>query len=192
MAAARAPGEPARRRTSKARRREARRRSGRAPRKGTAAAGATRGRRKHRSGPGEGAGDHRQYAHHFEVSGDVTTVKGDVAATRVGAVEKTIANLKATQGDLGVQSGRDRHQRQGTRRAEDARRAELYGVQARQDQEKRSAESGRYRRGSWRKPIPRRTRYTIFVIANDKRVEKRDKTINEPVQFPALTRLATI
>jgi len=39
-----------------------------------------------------------------EVSTDVGNVKSDVAATR-SELEKTIATLKATQGDLGVQSG---------------------------------------------------------------------------------------
>jgi hypothetical protein len=29
----------------------------------------------------------------------------------------------------------------------------------------------------------RRNRYTIEVISNDKRVEKKDRTVNEPVQF---------
>jgi hypothetical protein len=30
---------------------------------------------------------------------------------------------------------------------------------------------------------PKKNRYTIRVIADDKTVEKRDKTLNEPVQF---------
>ena len=30
---------------------------------------------------------------------------------------------------------------------------------------------------------PKHNRYTIEVIADDKRVEKKDRTINEPVQF---------
>jgi len=29
---------------------------------------------------------------------------------------------------------------------------------------------------------PKRNRYTLQVLADDKRVEKKDKTINEPVQ----------
>lgn len=33
------------------------------------------------------------------------------------------------------------------------------------------------------KADPKSNRYTIVVIADDKKVEKKDKTINEPVQF---------
>jgi hypothetical protein len=34
-----------------------------------------------------------------------------------------------------------------------------------------------------KKTDPKKNRYTIEVIADDKTVEKKDKTINEPVQF---------
>jgi len=34
-----------------------------------------------------------------------------------------------------------------------------------------------------KKSDPKRNRYTLAVMADDKRVEKRDKTINEPVQL---------
>jgi hypothetical protein len=30
---------------------------------------------------------------------------------------------------------------------------------------------------------PKRNRYTIEILADDKKVEKKDKTVNEPVQF---------
>ena len=36
---------------------------------------------------------------------------------------------------------------------------------------------------SLKKADPKRNRYTMDVMADDKRVEKRDKTINEPVQL---------
>ena len=34
-----------------------------------------------------------------------------------------------------------------------------------------------------RKADPKRSRFTVDVIADDKKVEKKDRTINEPVQF---------
>jgi hypothetical protein len=34
-----------------------------------------------------------------------------------------------------------------------------------------------------KKSDPKRNRYTVEVMAEDKRVEKRDKTVNEPVQI---------
>ena len=33
------------------------------------------------------------------------------------------------------------------------------------------------------KADPKRNRFTLDVLADDKRVQKRDRTINEPVQF---------
>ena len=37
--------------------------------------------------------------------------------------------------------------------------------------------------GSLQKADPKRNRYTVTVLADDKKIEKRDKTVNEPVQF---------
>ncbi len=34
-----------------------------------------------------------------------------------------------------------------------------------------------------KKSDPKRNRYTVEILADDKRVEKRDKTVNEPVQL---------
>ena len=39
------------------------------------------------------------------------------------------------------------------------------------------------RRASSARADPKRNRYTLDVLADDKRVEKRDRSINEPVQF---------
>jgi hypothetical protein len=36
---------------------------------------------------------------------------------------------------------------------------------------------------SVKKTDPKRSRFTLVVLADDKTVEKRDRTINEPVQF---------
>ena len=114
-----------------------------------------------------------------EVSSDVTNVKSDVAATR-SELEKTIANLKATQGDLGVQSGLI---------ATNAKElAALKQLGERNYVEFKLAKTKAPQKVGdvavfLKKTDPKKNRYTIDVIADDKTVEKKDKTINEPVQF---------
>ena len=114
-----------------------------------------------------------------EVSTDVTSVKSDVAATR-SELEKTIANLKATQGDLGVQSGLI---------ATNAKElAALRQLGERSYVEFKLAKTKAPQKVGdvavlLKKTDPKRNRYTIDVVADDKTVEKRDKTINEPIQF---------
>ena len=114
-----------------------------------------------------------------EVSGDVTNVKGDVAATRT-ELEKTIANLKATQGDLGVQSG--------LIATNGKELSALKALGERNYVEFKLAKTKAPQKVGdvsvlLKKTDPKKNRYTIDVIADDKTVEKKDKTINEPVQF---------
>ncbi len=114
-----------------------------------------------------------------EVSGDVTNVKSDVASTR-SELEKTIANLKATQGDLGVQSG--------LIATNGKELAALRALGERNYVEFKLAKTKAPQKVGdiavlLKKTDPKKNRYTIDVIADDKTVEKKDKTINEPVQF---------
>jgi chromosome segregation ATPase len=116
-----------------------------------------------------------------QVSGDVSTVKTDVAATR-SELEKTIANLKATQGDLGVQSGLIA-----------TNGKELAALKALGERNYTEFKIAKVKKNVpqkvgdisvvLEKTDPKKNQYTIFVIADDKRVEKKDKSINEPVQF---------
>jgi uncharacterized phage infection (PIP) family protein YhgE len=114
-----------------------------------------------------------------EVSGDVTNVKADVAATQ-SKLEATGSDLKRVMGDMGVMSGLVATNSSGL--------AELRTLGERNyvefDIRKTPAPS---KVGdisiSIRKTDPKRNRFTITVVADDKIVEKRDRTINEPVQF---------
>jgi len=114
-----------------------------------------------------------------EVSTEVSTVKADVSSTK-SELEKTIADLKSTRGDLGVQSGLI---------ATNA--GELAAL-------KRLGERNYFDINLGKTKLPqrigdiliqlkradtRRNRYTIDVVADDKKVEKKDKGVNEPVQF---------
>jgi len=114
-----------------------------------------------------------------EVSTDVGNVKTDVAATR-SELEKTIATLKATQGDLGVQSG--------LIATNGKELAALKELGTRNYTEFKIAKAKLPQKVGdvqvlLKAADPKRNRYTIELIADDKRVEKRDKTVNEPVQF---------
>ena len=114
-----------------------------------------------------------------EVSGDVGVVKSDVAATR-SELEKTIATLKATQGDLGVQSGLIA-----------TNGKELAALRALGERNYVEFKLGKTKAPQkvgdiavlLERADPKNNRYTIRVIADDKTVQKKDKTVNEPVQF---------
>lgn len=114
-----------------------------------------------------------------EVSTDVGNVRTEVASTR-SELEKTIAQLKATQGDLGVQSG--------LIATNGKELAALKALGERNYVEFRLGKTkGPQKVGDisvlLKKADPKTNRYTISVIADDKTVEKKDKTVNEPVQF---------
>jgi SMC interacting uncharacterized protein involved in chromosome segregation len=114
-----------------------------------------------------------------EVTTEVAQVKNDAAATR-SELEKTIADLKSTRGDLGVQSGliATNSKELGALRA----LGERNYVEFKLAKEKSARKVGDLMI-RLKSADPKRNRYTIEVIADDKMVEKKDKTLNEPVQF---------
>lgn len=114
-----------------------------------------------------------------EVSSDVGNVKTDVAATRT-ELEKTIATLKATQGDLGVQSGliATNGKELAALRALGERNYTEFKIAKTKAPQKVGDIAVRLEKAD-----PKNNRYSIIVIADDKTVEKKDKTLNEPVQF---------
>jgi septal ring factor EnvC (AmiA/AmiB activator) len=114
-----------------------------------------------------------------EVSTDLAVVKTDAAATK-SELEKTIADLKSTRGDLGVQSGLIATN--GKELAALRALGERNYVEFKLTKEKAPRKIGdvqiRLKSADMKK-----NRYTIELIADDKLVEKKDKTVNEPVQF---------
>lgn len=114
-----------------------------------------------------------------EVTADVGNVKTDVASTK-SELEKTIAALKSTQGDLGVQSGliATNAKELAALRALGERNYFEFKLAKAKAPQKVGDISILLKRAD-----PKNNRYTIEVIADDKRVEKKDKTLNEPVQF---------
>jgi len=114
-----------------------------------------------------------------EVSTDLAVVKTDAAATR-SELEKTIADLKSTRGDLGVQSGLIATN--GKELAALRSLGERQYTEFRLSKEKSPTKVGDVQM-RLKSADMKKNRYTIELIADDKLVEKKDKTINEPVQF---------
>ena len=114
-----------------------------------------------------------------EVSTEMGGVKTDVAKTK-SDLEKTIADLKSARGDLGVQSGLI---------ATNAK--EVAALKALGERNITDFKIGKSKAPQkvgdlqvlLKSADPKHNKYTIEVIADDKRVEKKDKSVNEPVQF---------
>jgi len=114
-----------------------------------------------------------------DVSTDVGGVKTSLTATQ-SELQKTIASLKSTQGDLGVQSGLI---------ATNA--SELAALKALGDRNITEIKLGKTKKPQRFADItlllkatdPKKNKYTVEVMADDKLTEKKDKNVNEPVQF---------
>ena len=114
-----------------------------------------------------------------DVSTDVGGVKTNLSATQA-ELQKTIAALKSTQGDLGVQSGLIATNGQ-----------ELAALKLRGERNYTDIKLGKTKKAVKFADITlllkdadtKRNRYTVQVMADDKLTEKKDKSINEPVQF---------
>jgi len=114
-----------------------------------------------------------------QVSGEVTTVKTDVANTK-SELDRTIADLKRVTGDLGVTSGlvaTNGKELAALRRLGERNYFEFKIAKSKQPQ--RVGDVGVI----LKKTDTKRNKFTIELLADDKKTEKKDKTINEPVQF---------
>ncbi len=114
-----------------------------------------------------------------DVSTDVGGVKTQVASTQA-ELQKTISQLKSVQGDMGVASGliaTNASELSALKRLGERNYFEF----------KLGKSKERQRVGDvtllLKKTDPKKNKYTLEVMADDKLTEKRDKNINEPVQF---------
>jgi len=114
-----------------------------------------------------------------EVSKDVDAVKQNVASTR-SDLDKTGADLKRVMGDMGVMSGLI------ATNSKDLDALRALGERNYFELDLTKAQ-GMKKIGdvmlTLKKSDPKRNRYTVDVMADDKHVEKKDKTMNEPVQL---------
>jgi hypothetical protein len=114
-----------------------------------------------------------------DVSSDVGNVKTQVTATQA-ELNKTIADLKSVRGDLGVQSGLIA-----------TNSTELSALRQRGERNYLDIKLGKTKQPQRYGDITlllknadvKKNRYTVQVMADDKLTEKKDKNINEPVQF---------
>ena len=114
-----------------------------------------------------------------QVSGDVISVKADVASTQ-SKLEATGSDLKHVMGDMGVMSGLVATNSSGLAELRSLGERNYFEFDIRKNPA--PAKVGDISI-SIRKTDTKRNRFTISVYADDKVVEKRDRTINEPVQF---------
>ncbi len=119
------------------------------------------------------------------VSGEVTTVKTDVGAAKTD-IQKTQTDLAATNqkleramGDLGVQSGLIAH---------NASELEMLKRKGERNYYEFTLQKGARTPVSTislqlKKVDPKKSKFTLNVISDDKTIEKKDRTLNEPLQF---------
>jgi F0F1-type ATP synthase membrane subunit b/b' len=113
------------------------------------------------------------------VNTDVTGVKSQLGMTQQ-ELQKTVADLKKVTGDLGVQSGYIATN--GTEIAALKRLGERNIIEFNLGKAKQPQRVGDISI-ALKKTDPKRNKFTIEVLADDKLTEKKDRTINEPVQF---------
>jgi chromosome segregation ATPase len=113
------------------------------------------------------------------VTTDLTGAKGDITATKQD-LEATKAKLTSTVGDLGVQSGliaRNQEELDQLKRSGERNIFELHLTRS-----KTPSHVGPIQI-TLTKTDPKKFKYTLLVVADDKTIEKKDKTADEPVQF---------
>ncbi len=114
-----------------------------------------------------------------QVATDVTGARSDIAATRKD-LEDTKARLVSTVGDLGVQSGliaRTREDLEALKRLGERNIYDFNLVKT-----KAPLRVGPVQMRLTNADV-KRNRYTMTLVADDKSVEKKDRTVSEPVQF---------
>lgn len=119
-----------------------------------------------------------------EVSTEVGTVKTDVATTRT-ELERVAADLHRTTGDMGIMSGLIA-----------TNSKELSALRELGERDYLEFRIGKtkdlYRIGDvsvrLKKADAKRNRFSLELVADDKRVEKKDRNVNEPVQFYVLSK----
>jgi len=114
-----------------------------------------------------------------QVSTDLTGAKGDITATKQD-LEATKMKLTSTVGDLGVQSGliaRNQEELDQLKRSGERNIFELHLTKS-----KNPSHIGPIQ-VTLTKTDPKKFQYTLLVIADDKKIEKKDKAADEPVQF---------
>jgi len=113
------------------------------------------------------------------VASEVGNAKKDIEATK-GDLEATKGKLERSLGDMNVMSGliaRNHDDLDDLRRRGDRNYYEFTLTKSKSAQRVGPVQM------SLNKTDPKRAKYTLTVVADDKTIEKKDKTSGEPVQF---------
>jgi septal ring factor EnvC (AmiA/AmiB activator) len=116
-----------------------------------------------------------------DVSSDVGNLRSQASATQT-QLEKTIADLKSTKGDLGVQSGLIATNANELAALKRLGERNYFEFKLGKEAEKKPQRVGDITI-QIKKLDPKKNKYTINVMADDKLTEKKDKGVNEPIQF---------
>lgn len=113
------------------------------------------------------------------VATDVSGAKKDIEATR-SDLEATKSKLERTNGDMGVMSGliaRNKDDLEELKRRGDRNYYEFTLQKSKTPQRVGPVQM------ALNKTDPKKSKYTVTVLVDDKSIEKKDKTSGEPVQF---------
>lgn len=114
-----------------------------------------------------------------QVNTDLSGAKTDINSTKED-LEATKAKLTSAVGDLGVQSGliaRNQEELDQLKRSGERNIFELHLTRSKQPTHVGPIQI------TLTKTDPKKFKYTLMVVADDKTIEKKDKTADEPVQF---------
>src|SRR5579862_3263619 len=130
--------------------------------------------------------EQEQKAQISAVSGEITGVKSDVGGVRTDVastkadLEATKAKLQSTIGDLGMQSGLIAHTQDDLEVLKHRGDRNYYEFTLLKGAKPQAVATVSLQ---LKKTDAKRGRYTMNVTADDKTIEKRDRTIAEPIQF---------
>ncbi len=114
-----------------------------------------------------------------DITTQVSSVKTSVESTR-GELDRTIADLKRTTGDLGLMSGLIATNSRELQALRELGERDYYEFTL-------SKVNKPQRVGDIqvivKKTDPKKNKFTLEIVADDKKVEKKDRGLNEPVQF---------
>jgi hypothetical protein len=116
-----------------------------------------------------------------EVTADVGTLKTDTA-TNKSAIEKTIADLKSARGDLGVQSGliaTNGKELQALKQLGERTYIDIKLAKVKKNVPQKFGDIQLVLESA----EPKKNTFSLVIIADDKKVEKKNRTVNEPIQF---------
>jgi len=114
-----------------------------------------------------------------QVATEISGTKSDVAATKAD-LEATKGKLQSTIGDLGVQSGLIARNHEEVEELKRLNERDIFEFDINKSQ---GIQHIGPIQAKLNKVDTKHFRYTMNVVADDKTIEKKDKTVGEPVQF---------